>query len=178
MNTSKFKKLAKVLEVVLFLVSVFNLLSMFLLTFMYFFKENRNFLISPPNNGWSIFSAMKNMPNPSKQLLAGIIVAVPVLTIYSIIFFQSSRFFKRLSQNQTPFSEGNKKLLKRIGIALICLGVTPSLIYSLIVSVLTIDGYYINFNIGVSFLVGLVVYCMAEVINYGLELQNFSEDVV
>ena len=177
MTTKKFKKFAKFLEVFLLLGSAMYTFMTGLLLVMYFFQDH-SFSINVPVSGFGLFKATLNSPVKEDLLLAGLLVNVPVGITYTIVFFKGSRFFKSLVQNQTPFSKDNQKLISRISIILMILGLAPSLVYSIILSFLMTNGYYMRFDIGVSFVVGAILYCVSEVINYGLELQQFSDDAV
>lgn len=177
MTTKKFKKFAKFLEIFLLLGSVMYTFMTGLLLVMYFYQDY-SFSIDAPTSGFTLFHATLNSPQKKDLLLTGLLVTTPVLITYAIVFFKGSRFFKSLVQNQTPFSKDNKKLISRISIVLMILGLAPSLVYSIILSFFMTNGYYIKFDIGVSFVVGAILYCVSEVINYGLELQQFSDDTV
>ncbi|MDT2866152.1 hypothetical protein [Vagococcus carniphilus] len=177
MTTKKFKKFAKFLEVFLLLGSAMYTFVTGLLLVMYFFQDH-SFSIALPVSGFGLFKATQNSPVKEDLLLAGLLVNIPVGLTYAIVFFKGSRFFKSLVQNQTPFSKDNQKLISRISIILMILGLAPSLVYSIILSFFMTNGYYMRLDIGVSFVVGAILYCVSEVINYGLELQQFSDDAV
>ncbi len=177
MTTRKFKKFAKFLDILLMLGSaVFVVITGVLL--MLFVTKNTSFLLFEPTSGFTVFSAIANSPENKLQLAVGLLVNIPVGLSYAVIFFKGSRFFKSLSQNKTPFSTENKKLISRIGISLMILGVVPSIINSLVLSFLMTNGYYIKLDIGLSFLMGAIIYCASEVIHYGVKLQQFSDDAV
>ena len=177
MTTKGFKRFASFIGIILLLLSVFFSLILVLFSIAYFTKKT-GFSINPPTNGFTLFHAGMNSPTHQDKLLAGFVVTVPTLITYIFLFFKGSQFFKSLVQDETPFSKENQQMMSRTGIILMILGVLPSIIYSIILSSLMTNGYNFNVTIDSNFLIGAVIYSMSKIISYGVELQEFSDEVV
>lgn len=99
--------------------------------------------------------------------------------LLTYVFYLCSQFFSYLEKDTTPFSLKVYQKLRRIGWLLIMTDIGVPFIYSLILPFTTMKStsFYL---LAVSSLtaIGIVILFMAEVICYGVTLQNFSDDVV
>jgi len=176
MNVRKFEKISKFLSILLKLVSGFIVLGLIGLILLLIFKRN-NLTMSIPTPSFPINSVSGDVPDSAK-FIAGVIVAIPSMLIYFYAFFRGSQFFNNLSKGETPFSISNYKILKEIGLIVAITSFIFPLIYSLVATLLTPNGYYLIVGIDVETIIGLMIYCMAEVIRYGVNLQELSDKTV
>lgn len=131
------------------------------------------------DNGLQLFASMSGELTESSRFIALIISGIFLKGAQSYITWQAGIFFSILRHSKQPFSMVVYKLLKRIGLLLIISDIVAPLIYYLVASLLMTNGYQIAiFTVTSQFLVGLVIYYMAEVIRYGVTLQKFTNDVV
>ncbi len=172
----KFEKIAKFLSILLKLVSTFIILGLIGLVLLLIFKRD-SLAMNFPVPTFPIKVGNGDVPESAK-LISGAILAVPSMLIYFYVFFKGSEFFNKLSQGETPFSINNYKILKEIGLIVTITNFISPLIYSLITTLLMPDGYYLIIGIDVETIIGLIIYCMAEVIRYGVTLQDLSDETV
>lgn len=129
--------------------------------------------------GVHLFTAMSGDLSEKSKFMALVISGLVLRTAQSYICWQAGIFFSILRTSKQPFSMTVYKLLKKIGLLLIISDIVSPLIYYLVVTLLMTDGYQIALiTVTSQFLIGLVIYYMAEVIRYGVTLQKFTNDVV
>ena len=176
MNVKKFEKMSKFLSILLKLVSIFIILSLVGFILFLIFKRD-NLTINAPVPSFPISGVSGDVPESAK-FIASAVVAIPSMLIYFYAFLKGSQFFNKLSKGETPFSISNYKILKEIGLIVAIANFIFPLIYSLIATLLTPNGYYLIVGIDVETIIGLIIYCMAEVIRYGVNLQELSDETV
>ena len=182
MNLKKFEQVTKFLSILLKILSVICLLSFVVFTFLFIFK--RTFLLSAapltelPLVDFPIITATKQSMTNSTEMLANCTILIPLLIVYFYIFFKGSQFFSRLAEGRTPFSYENYKLLKIIGLLIIIVNLTAPLLYSFVATLSMPNGYFVSFGFDIEMIIGLIIYCMAEVIRYGVTLQHLSDETV
>lgn len=94
-------------------------------------------------------------------------------------FYHVSQFFLYLEKDVTPFSVKVYQKLRKIGCLLILADIGIPLIYSLILPFTTMKPVMIDLVMVSSLtFVGVIILFMAEVIRYGVKLQEFSDDAV
>lgn len=177
MNTQKFQQLVKFLSSLLKMVSIMCFVGGIGLVIMYFVNKE-TLIFASPSVDLTLFHSFNQDVPPQAKLIAGIFTALPLTITYGYVFWRSSAFFNKLSKGQTPFSLQNYRTLKEIGIILVIVNFIAPLFYSLIATLNMPEGHYISFGIDTEILVGLVIYCMAEVIRYGITLQELSDETV
>lgn len=176
MNVKKFRKFTKFLDTLLMLFCVVCVISLVVFTLLFIFNK-KNLSISGPTISFPMGAIKGDVPS-SVKFLANYIVAIIGMAVYSYLFFKGSRFFSNLSRGGTPFSVENYKLLKHLGLLLIAVNLIIPFIYSALITFLMPDGYYIALGLRSEVIIGLIIYAMAEVIRYGVTLQEFSDDAV
>lgn len=176
MDVKKFERLSKFLSILLKLVSVFIILGLIGFILLLIFKRD-NLTINVPVPSFPINVGSGDIPESAK-FIAGAIVAIPSMLIYFYAFLRGSQFFNKLSKGETPFSISNYKLLKELGLIIAITNFIFPLIYSLVTTLLTPNGYFLIVGIDVETIIGLMIYCMAEVIRYGVNLQELSDETV
>lgn len=128
-------------------------------------------------DGFSFFVAQKNHIEEETWSTAALIIAPLVICLHVYIFFKGSALFDQLTKGYSPFNSEFTQSVKLISLILIISDISLPLLYSLIVTFLT-DGYYLNIALGNSFVIGLILYAVAEIFNYGIELQELSDDTI
>ena len=176
MNVKKFEKISGFLSILLKLVSVFIFVSIIGLIFLIIFKRD-NLTMAVPAPSFPI-NALSGDVTESAKFIAGVVVAFPSMFVYLYAFFRGSQFFNRLAKGETPFSISNYKILKEIGFILVITTFIMPLIYSLVVTLNMSEGYYFLLGIDTETIIGIIIYCMAEVIRYGVTLQELSDETV
>lgn len=176
MNVKKFENISKFLSVLLKIVSVFIFLGIVGLILLLIFKRD-SLTMNVPIPSFPISSGSGDVPETAK-FLAGVIVAIPSMFLYLYAFFRGSQFFSKLAKGETPFSVSNYKLLKEIGIIVTVTTFIMPLVYSLVVTINMTEGHYFILGIDSETIIGLIIYCMAEVIRYGVTLQELSDETV
>lgn len=176
MNVKKFRKFTKFLDTLMMFLCVLCAISLVVFTLLFIFKKE-NLSITSPNIYFPL-GGIKGEATSSVKFLANFVAAIIGMSVYSYLFFKGSRFFSNLSRGGTPFSVENYKLLKRLGLLLIAVNLIIPIIYSALITFLMTDGYYIALGLNSEVVIGLVISAMAEIIRYGVALQNFSDDAV
>ena len=176
MNVKKFEKISKFLSILLKLVCIFIILGLIGFILLIIFKRD-NLTMNIPKPSFPI-NYQKGDVSESAKFIAGAIVVIPSMLIYFYAFFRGSQFFNKLSKGETPFSISNYRILKKIGLIIAITNFIFPLIYSLVTTLLSPDGYYLIVGIDVETIIGLMIYCMAEVIRYGVNLQELSDETV
>lgn len=106
------------------------------------------------------------------------ILAVCMLATYSYLLFIGGSFFKALSLGDTPFSKESYNILRKTGIILMVINVSIPIIYSLIATLLLSDGHYLSVGLSPQFFLGFIIYTIGEIFQYGVALQELSDDTV
>jgi uncharacterized membrane protein len=68
--------------------------------------------------------------------------------------------------------------IKRLGIILILSDILLPLFRSLLVTIIMEGSYYLIVGVGSSLVIGLILYAVSEIFNYGIELQKLSDETV
>ena len=100
--------------------------------------------------------------------LIGTLIRLPLL----YTFWLTYKVFKNLSESRTPFSSQLFYSIKHMGKVLILYGAFSNLAFSILLSVFVTGILYFNNPINFTIiLLGLVLYVVSEVMEYGLALQ-------
>ena len=177
MFVKKFESASRMLSI-LFKIMFYIMIVSFIAILTLFILKKESLTMPPISVSFPILAMQKNTMTQATLAISTVLTALPLIIIFAYIFVKSSSFFEGLSKGQTPFSEKNYKLLKNIAILLMITSLIAPLLYSLIASLNMKNGYYIMFGIDSDLLVGLIIYCMAEIIRYGVTLQQLSDDTV
>lgn len=175
MTVIQFKRLANVLSIILKLISGLIGLSILAVGILWF-VDRHALLFSTPRLLLPLFSIKRNVPEDIEFLASGIIFLINSL-ICSYLFFKSSFFFERLSNGQTPFSLVNYRLLKMIGLLTALTGLSVPIVYSSIVTLL-LGTVYITIGLNTQLILGVMIYFTAEIIHYGVSLQELADETV
>ncbi|GAA0358393.1 hypothetical protein GCM10008932_08870 [Alkalibacterium iburiense] len=108
---------------------------------------------------------------------AALIVSPYIIGLFAYVLFKGSSLLDQLEAGHSPFNSTFAYNLKKISLVLIISDISTPLLYSLFVTLLA-DGHYFNIALGSSFVIGLILYAVAEIFNYGIELQELSDDTI
>lgn len=101
-------------------------------------------------------------------ILIGTLVRLPLL----YVFWLAYNVFKNLSNSRTPFSSHLFSRIKHMGKVLTLYGFLGNLVFSILISSFVTGVLYINNPVDFNYiLLGLVLYVVSEVMEYGLALQ-------
>lgn len=104
---------------------------------------------------------------------------IPITQAVTIfVLLAGSAAFKWLADGKRPFDFNFVKIIKRISLTLMISDIILPLVHSFVLGVISVDGYNLNFGFGSGFIMGVILYVVSEIFNYGIELQNLSDDVV
>lgn len=176
MNIEKFQKVSKMVSVLLKIIVVFIFVFMIGAILLFFLGKDQ-LTVTTPIPTFQISFMSGNISEMTEKLVSLIVSILGVLT-YVYVFFKGSQFFDRLSKGETPFSISNYEILRKIGIIIIIFNLASPLIYSLILTLSTRGGYFLVFGVDIQVVLGLIIYCIAEIIGYGIKLQELSDETV
>lgn len=106
-------------------------------------------------------------------------VMFPVTQIVSVyIFLKGGEIFKWLGDGKLPFDSKLVKMVKKISLTLMISDIVFPMLHSVILSFISVDGYSFRFGFGSAFIMGVILYVVSDIFNYGRELQTLSDDTV
>ena len=177
MNIKRFRRVSKFLSFILKLIGTLSIaISLLGLILIFFADTGASFTVKMPEN--SFISFQDSRVTESAHAFTSLILAPLFLSFYSYILFKGSFLFDRLADGKTPFTYDFAESVKRISYFLIAFDIVLPLLYSLIVNLRADEGFYFNFGLTSSFIVGLILYIMSGVLKYGIRLQELSDDTV
>lgn len=109
---------------------------------------------------------------------AGLLAAPLFLGLMSYLFIQSSRLFDRLVRGESPFTVKFSEKVKKISYLLAITDVTVPLFYSLLVNLIAETGSYFYLGLSHWMLIALILYVVSGILNYGISLQELSDETV
>ena len=177
MNIKRFRNVSKLLSFSLKLIGAFCLSIILIgLILMLFTDSGASFIVDLPES--SIISFQDSRVTEADHAFTSLIVAPLFLAVYGYILFKGSFLFDRLANGETPFTFDFAESVKWISFFLITFDILLPLLYSLIVNLRAEEGFYFNFGLTSSFLIGLILYIVSGVLKYGISLQELSDDTV
>lgn len=100
--------------------------------------------------------------------LIGTLIKLPLFYVLWIAY----RVFKNLSESRTPFTTDLFDRIRHMGKVLILFGLIGNLTFSILISAFVTGDFYFNNPIELTYIIlGLVLYVVSEVMEYGLALQ-------
>lgn len=178
MNVKRFQKICKVLSGLLLFMIVFLIVVMILGFWATTNEGPSGYFDMKIGQGFTISNMIMNAATEHQMMIATIIAVIPVFIGEFFALWKGSRIFALLAEGQSPFQQKLVKNIKTIGIVLIVLDVATPLLYSAALTLLMSYGFYFQFSLSSWLLVGLILYCAAEILNYGIALQELSDDTV
>lgn len=178
MTLKKFRLVCKGTSFILQLIAVFCCVILLTGVVMVFILQSSgsSFVFEPTFTS-PVFASLGSFTDDRLELAAQYIVP-PFLFFFSYVFYKGSQLFTQLAEGQTPFRYDFAEDLKRIAVLLILFDVLSPLIYSAVLSVIIENGYYFTFGLSSTFLMGLILYVMSEVLKYGIQLQQLANDTI
>ncbi|MCC5890794.1 MAG: DUF2975 domain-containing protein [Alkalibacterium sp.] len=177
MNIKQFRIICKVSSVLLKLTAAFLAISVVTSLYAYFFTDtNIWFNLVIPD--FPLRHSGMYFPSEAEQQLAALI-EVPFSSLLAIyVFWKGGQLFKYLSEGQSPFSFKFAKSIKWLALILMISDIFLPLFRSMLVTLIMEEGYYFLFGVGSSLMIGLILYAVSEIFNYGIELQRLSDETV
>lgn len=184
MQTKKFQKASKILSwffkiytglilLILVLSLVTFLVSFFVQSSIY---EDISFLTEEPPS-FSLFFMDESIDG--LEYARAILLAAPVsLGIMSYVSLQASRLFNRLFEGDSPFTYDFAGKVKNISYLLVIADVIDPIVNTLMVNLFTEMGSYFYLGLTNWTLFGLFLYIVSAVLNYGVSLQELSNETV
>lgn len=175
MNIKRFRNVCRLLSGLFKVFAGFGVALLVLGFFFAIFSETSSFNFDI--DGFSLFVAQSNHIEEEIWSTAALIITPLVICPHVYILLKGSALFDQLTKGYSPFNSEFTQTVKTISLILIISDIALPLLYSLFVTFLT-DGYYLNIALGSSFVIGLILYAVAEIFNYGIELQELSDDTI
>lgn len=178
MNIKKFRFISKFTGNALKALALMGIISIILGLFLIFFTpSNASFSIDMTSRGFTLFSAGFLPVAQSDENLTALILAPLFISVLSYLTWKGGILFERLSNEETPFSYHFAHSVKHISLMLIIMDSLIPLLYSLILTIIMKNGYYFTFSLSSMFLIGLILYAVAEILSYGIGLQKLSDEI-
>lgn len=176
MKTKTFQKIARVLDLLLKVACFYILFVLLVLLYMAIFQhEHVDLTIRMPD---FIYTRISETQPESALFISSAIVGCLTSIVNIYVLFKGSLFFSRITNGQTPFANINVKLLREIGVIMIVSSLLFPLIFSTLVTLMMPAGYTLILGIDSTTIIGLIIYFAAEVIQYGVRLQELADDTV
>lgn len=176
MNVKRFQTFSRFIAIFLILIGVIQVLALFFVLTSSEWASHVN-QSNQITNGFTFSIASRTISGFREVLTLKIIL---IITTAAEIFtlWTAQRLFLALANGATPFQTPFVKKLKTISRLIIAIDVGTPLLYSALITILAESGY--QFQIGVTYwtIIGLIVYCAAEILNYGISLQELSDDTI
>lgn len=109
---------------------------------------------------------------------AGLLSTPLFLGLMSYILIQASTLFERLAQGDSPFTYDFAGKVKKISYLLVLTDIIEPIFYTLMVNLIAETGNYLFLGVSYWSLVGLILYVFSGILNYGVNLQELSDETV
>jgi hypothetical protein len=139
---------------------------------------NITFNYNPPSFSLlnSVSGSLQTLETDMRTVAA---IITPIATFVNIyILWKGSQLFKRLADGETPFTTKFAHSIRRLSLVLIVTDLIMPLLYSFVLTLFIENGHYLVIGVGSPFLIGLILYAVAGVFYYGIELQTLSDETV
>lgn len=177
MNIKLFRQICKVSSILLKGVAVYMAIVIVIGLYGYFFTDRTIwFNLNMPS--FPILHSVRNSPTESQKQLAALIEVPFATTLGIYIYWKGSQLFNYLAKGQSPFSFEFSRSIKRLALLMIISDIILPLFRSLMVTTLMENGYYFLVGVNASLMIGLILYAVSEIFNYGIELQRLSDETV
>ncbi|MGM0219419.1 hypothetical protein IGI43_002540 [Enterococcus sp. AZ126] len=151
---------------------------LFFVSIIFFVLRKNNLIVFQDSTYLLNFSTQSHIVYKEIDDSVRSFLSIPLLLVNGYVFYLGSNFFGQISDGCTPFSVNNYLLLKKVGAILIITNLLIPIIHSILLSINSPQGYYISIGISIEVLVGFIIYCLGEVFEYGVSLQNLSDETV
>ncbi len=144
-------------------------------------KVSSNFVIEAPTAGLSISEDGNELPMNITAVSALLSYLLTVIIFSLCIFRHVEQLFRRIYTSHTPFEMDNARQIRKISILMILVAIIPNIVG---VSVgATLSRFYdstmhIKAYNSFDIFVVLMFFCVAEIFNYGCELQQQADETL
>lgn len=180
MKVKKFQSISKFLSYFFKLAAILSIIAAALSLGSYFFDllnfESISFVVEMDST-LSIFFSDGSITD-LEYAKAGLLVGPFFLILMSYLFIQASTLFDRLVTGETPFTFDFAKKVKKISYFLVIIDLIVSLFYTLLVNLIADTGNYFYMGLSYLTLIGLILYLVSGILNYGVQLQKLSDQTV
>lgn len=181
MNTKRFRKICKISSYALIFFSAVLIFFVIYGIYSYFLGVgNMSFSYSSPDITLYSMGGSKGAIGITETERESAALAMLPITQFITIFvlLKGAAAFKWLGDGKRPFDLKFVNIIKRISLVLMLSDIIFPIVHSIILATISVDGYNFNFGFGTPFIIGVILYIVSEVFNYGIELQTLSDDVV
>lgn len=179
MNVTKFRDLSWFLSGVLKFMAI-SLLFVICVGGFQYATEGKQLFNDSFSNGitwFGINTELQHVPKPMIYL-AKLLTLIPWGCVLAGLLWLASRIFADFSNGETPFSQLQVKRMSMIARGVLLVAVLQSLVYSIILNILIGKFTTLDFELDSLFVLGLILYCVAGMFSYGVQLQEISDDIV
>lgn len=171
MPANQFRKLSKFLSIVSKLIAIFILSVLVFGSFTLFIRQK---LTAFTLDKMDIFSFVFSDATITQDDYnwANAIVLPMSLSFLGYIFFKASYLFDYLAEGKTPFTQQFTQSVRIMGFILIIYDLVTSVLYMFFINFAADEGMFIYLSLSVYFFVGLIIYLMSGILNYGINLQE------
>lgn len=180
MNIKRFRFVCRLLSTLLNFIAILSAAIIVIGLFVSIFGkqglEQAGFTIDDTN--FSFIHFHSGQFSLKTERLAALFVAPPFFSVFAYTLWKGGQLFNGLELGMRPFSASFVESVKHISKLLIILDLFLPVAYSLAMSLLIKNGYYISLGFTETFITGLILYVVAEIFNYGIELQDLSDETI
>ncbi|MHC5372189.1 hypothetical protein ACYSNU_00150 [Enterococcus sp. LJL120] len=182
MGIKGFQKVARILYwffLITYLVKLVPLVFLTLTGIIFMFLDEGGAYLYEPAT-YTLFTADVNSLQQDNLAMKIIDFCSIFLSNFALITscYLGSEIFYSLSLGETPFSPWFVRKIRNISFLLVLEGLYAGVLYSVLQSLAMPNGYLITLGVGPSLFIGLIMYAVAGIIQYGIELQKLSDDVI
>lgn len=110
---------------------------------------------------------------------ADLLVIVPLYASFvGYSSYKGGALFEKLYEGNSPFSLDFTKMMKRISYFLIIADFIAPFVYMILLNLSKETGYHFFIDMSYPTLIGLMLYVFSVILEYGINLQEFSDQVV
>lgn len=171
MQINKFQTISKFLSIFLKLAATLVLILLVFGSLNLYIRQNFTLFNVERSSGLIAVFTNVSVSDATSNWASSITVPIS-LASFSYLLFKTSYLFDYLAEGNNPFSYDFSQSLKTIGFLLVLYDLIIPLIYSIFINVAITDGYYFNFAVSSFFWIGLLLYFVSEVLNYGINLNK------
>lgn len=187
MKTKNYLRLTSFLSFLFKFVGFFYIVSFIISVVAFFTSDSFSFEYEPRMFSFFSFNTSNKVfdGNAATEVdyekiynFSGLIMTIPLVILSIIVYFKLGNLFRDLAKGDTPFTFDKAKKLRVIAYFYCVLGLLPTFLYPIVFYIVSSGDINITFGVGYDFIIGLILLVVAQVFQYGLSLQEFSEDVV
>lgn len=170
MQTRQFQILNKLLSTLSKLLAILVLSILVVGSFNLF--AQKSFADFNLNSMGTLSAACSNATITQKDYYWAASIVQPIcLAFLGYILFKASYLFDHLAEGKTPFSNKFIRSVKIMGFILITYDLATSLLYTLFVNFSAEKGWFFYLSLTSFFFIGLILYLVSGILNYGINLQ-------